>query len=156
MSEKDFYPFEPPDATGLSLIPLRVRYKLDCAGVRLRLSQWQTMTSEDKAQLLQLPVATLSEQNAYRVALSQMVGRQGETLLADGSDTAQQEWRNTGKWPEVVVRQCDAQQLNLPPLAEWQELAETDRHALFVLARSHHSQKEFFAAMALFFTSRTR
>ena len=150
MQVKDFYPFEPPDATGLSLIPLRVRYKLDCAGVRLRLLQWQAMTPEEKAQLLRLPVETPIDQNAYRVVLSQMVGRQGEPLLADASGTDEQEWRNADVWPAVVIRQCDLQGLPSPPVLRWQMLAEPDRHALFVLARSNHSQAEFVAAMAIF------
>ena len=58
MTSGDFYPFESREASSLLLIPLRVRYKLDCAGIRLRLSQWQAMTHDEKMQLLQLPVRT--------------------------------------------------------------------------------------------------
>jgi hypothetical protein len=150
MPVKDFYPFEPPDATGLSLIPLRVRYKLDCAGVRLRLLQWQAMTPEEKGQLLRLPVATLADLDEYRAALSGMADRQGVVLLADEPGASKADWRNADAWPAVVVRQCDLQGLPLPPVLRWQMLAEPDRHALFVLARSNHSQAEFVAAMAIF------
>lgn len=150
MSSDDFYPFEPREATELSLIPLRVRYRLDCAGVRLRLGQWQAMMREEKVQLLQLPVATPEDLNAYRAALRRMVDRQGVSLLADASGTGDEEWRNGGAWPAVVISQCDAQGLSLPPVSHWQALAESDRHALFVLARSNHSQTEFLAAITLF------
>lgn len=150
MSVKDFYPFESPEATGLSLIPLRIRYKLDCAGVRLRLSQWQAMTSEEKGQLLRLPVATPGDLDEYRAALSRMADRQGAALLADEPGAGKADWRNAEAWPAVVVRQCELQALPLPPVLRWQALAEPDRHALFVLARSNHSQTEFCAAMALF------
>lgn len=147
---RDFYPFESPEATGLSLIPLRVRYKLDCVGVRLRLSQWQAMTSQEKGQLLQLPVATPEDRNGYRAALSCMAARQGATLLADEPVTGEEGWRNTTAWPAVLISQCEAQGLSLPPVLHWQVLAEPDRHALFVLARSNHSQTEFLAAIKLF------
>ena len=150
MSVQDFYSFESPEATGLSLIPLRVRYKLDCAGVRLRLSQWQAMTSEEKEQLLRLPVATPVDLEAYRAALSRIAERQGAAVLADEPGTGKEDWRNLGTWPAVVVRQRELQGLPLPPVLRWQALAEHDRHALFVLARSNHSQTEFCAAMALF------
>jgi len=53
MPISEFYPFESPEAISLSLIPLRVRYKLDCAGIRLRLSQWQALTHDEKRQLLE-------------------------------------------------------------------------------------------------------
>ena len=147
---RDFYPFEPTEAIDLSLIPLRVRYKLDCAGVRLRLLQWQALPSVEKRLLLQLPVATLAEVNEYRSVLSHMLSRQGHTLQADQPGADKGVWRNTSAWPDVVMTQCDAQQLALPSLSHWKNLAETERHALFVLARSNHSQKEFMAAMTLF------
>jgi hypothetical protein len=150
MPVKDFYPFEPPDATGLSLIPLRVRYKLDCAGVRLRLSQWQAMTPEEKGQLLRLPVATLADLEAYRAALGRIADRQGVALQADEPRAGEADWRNADAWPAVVIKQCELQGLPLPPVLRWQTLAEPDRHALFVLARSNHSQAEFVAAMAIF------
>ena len=150
MTTRDFYPFESRDASSLRLIPLRVRYKLDCAGIRLRLSQWQALTQDEKAQLLQLPVVTAEEQGAYRDALIRMIDRLGGAALVEEPMTGEEGWRTTQRWPDVVVRQCEAQHLPLPPLSKWQSLIEADRHALFVLARSNHSQTEFVAAMAMF------
>ena len=150
MTTSDFYPFESGEASSLLLIPLRVRYKLDCAGIRLRLAQWQALTHDEKTQLLQLPVDTNQEQGAYRDALIQMVDRLGGVPLVEEPITGEEGWRITQAWPDVVVGQCEAQHLPLPPLSQWQSLIEADRHALFVLARSNHSQTEFVAAMALF------
>lgn len=150
MTNRDFYPFESREASSLLLIPLRVRYKLDCAGIRLRLSQWQALSHDEKTQLLQLPVVTPQERGAYRDALFRMVDRLGGAALAEEPMTGKEGWLNTEAWPDVVVRQCEAQDLSLPPLSKWQSLIEADRHALFVLARSSHSQAEFVAAMAIF------
>jgi hypothetical protein len=151
MIDTDFYPFESQEARSLLLIPLRVRYKLDCAGIRLRLSQWQALTHDEKTQLLQLPVVTPHERGAYRDALFRMVDRLGGAALAAEPMTGDEGWRTAQAWPEVVVRQCEAQDLPLPSLSKWQSLTEADRHALFVLARSNHSQAEFVAAMAMLF-----
>ena len=105
MSFSDFYPFEPREATELSLIPLRVRYRLDCVGVRLRLGQWLAMMPEEKAELLQLPVATPEDLNAYRAVLRRMAGRQGVALLTDVSGAVNEEWSNVEAWPAVVISQ---------------------------------------------------
>ena len=150
MTTSDFYPFESREASSLLLIPLRVRYKLDCACIRLRLSQWQALTQDEKMQLLQLPVVTTEEQGAYRDALMRIADRLGGAALTQDPMTGDQGWRITQAWPDVVIRQCEAQDLPLPPLSKWQSLIEADRHALFVLARSNHSQAEFVAAMAIF------
>ncbi len=150
MTTRDFYPFESPEASTLLLIPLRVRYKLDCAGMRLRLSHWQAMTHDEKMQLLQLPVVTAEEQGAYRDALIRIADRLGGAVLTEEPMTGDEGWRITHAWPDVLVRQCEAQHLPLPPISQWQRLIEADRHALFVLARSKYSQKEFVAAMAMF------
>ncbi len=149
MTTRDFYPFESREASSLLLIPLRVRYKLDCAGIRLRLAQWQALTHDEKTQLLQLSIVTPQEQGAYRVTLIRMVSRLGAAPLADEPVTGEEDWRTTQAWPGVVVRQREAQHLPLPLLSQWQSLIEADRHALFVLARSNHSQTEFVAAMAM-------
>lgn len=154
MIPHDFYPFESPQATGLVLIPLRVRYKLDCVGLRLRLTQWQALTAEEKGQLLRLPVDTATEQGDYRDALRRMVARVGEDIIADPLAADQKVWRDLSRWPALVTGQCEAQGVVMPPLAAWQALDEPARHALFVLARSHHSQKEFVAAIDLFCSGR--
>ena len=150
MTNRDFYPFESREAISLLLIPLRVRYKLDCVGIRLRLAQWQALTHDEKTQLLQLSIVTPQDQGAYRDTLIRMVDRLGGAALVEEPMTGEEAWRATQRWPDVVVRQCEAQHLPLPPLSNWQSLIEADRHALFVLARSNHSQTEFVAAMALF------
>lgn len=150
MTNRDFYPFESREASSLLLIPLRVRYKLDCAGIRLRLAQWQALTHDEKTQLLQLSIVTPQERGAYRDVLIRMVNRLGGAALVEEPMTGKEGWRTMEAWPDVVVRQCEAQHLPLPPLSKWQSLIEADRHALFVLARSNHSQTEFVAAMAMF------
>ena len=150
MTNRDFYPFESREASSLLLIPLRVRYKLDCAGIRLRLAQWQALTHDEKTQLLQLSIVTPQERGAYRDVLIRMVNRLGGAALVEEPMTGKEGWRTTEAWPDVVVRQCEAQHLPLPPLSKWQSLIEADRHALFGLARSNHSQLEFGAAMEMF------
>lgn len=146
-----FYPFEGPATTSLELIPLSVRHKLDCAEVKLHLSQWQALNLDEREQLLRLACATEDELRRYRELLNEMIDRHHAVPATPHPLAGDEPWREPSRWPEVVVNQCGRQSLNLPPLERWQAMAEADRHALFVLGRSKHSQAEFVAAMGLFF-----
>ncbi len=146
-----FYPFEGPAATSLELIPLSVRHKLDCAEVKLHLPQWQALSLDERRQLLRQPCADDEEVRRYRELLNAMIDRHHAVPPTPHPLAGDEPWRELSRWPQVVADQCGKQLLTLPPLARWQAMAEVDRHALFVLGRSKHSQAEFVAAMRLFF-----
>ncbi len=146
-----FYPFEGPATTGLELIPLSVRHKLDCAEVKLHLTQWQTLSVDERALLLRRACSTAGEVRIYRELLDEMINRHHAVPATPHPLSGDEAWRDVARWPQVVLDQCALQSLDLPSAAQWQSLCEADRHALFVLGRSKHSQAEFLAAMHLFF-----
>lgn len=146
-----FYPFEGPATTSLELIPLSVRHKLDCAQVKLHLSQWQALSIDERAQLLRHACVSDDEVLGYRALLDDMIGRHQAAPPTPHPLAGDEPWRDLSRWPQVVADQCEKQDALLPPLRQWQVMAEADRHALFVLGRSRHSQAEFVAAMGLFF-----
>ncbi len=148
-----FYPFEGPEATSLELIPLSIRHKLDCAEIKLHLPQWHSLGHGERAQLLRAPCGTAAEIDAYRELLNKMVDRHHAVPPTSHPLTGDEPWLTLSCWPQVVVDQCARQQLPLPAVGHWQRLGEADRHALFVLGRSKHSQADFKAAMRLFFGS---
>jgi hypothetical protein len=146
-----FYPFEGPATTGLELIPLSVRHKLDCAQVKLHLTQWQSLSIDERTWLVQQACAHDGEVGIYRARLNDIIERHHGVPATAHPLQGDEAWRELSRWPEVVVDQCERQSVSLPPLARWQAMTEADRHALFVLGRSKHSQEEFVAAMRLFF-----
>ncbi len=146
-----FYPFEGPQAVSLELIPLSIRHKLDCAEIKLHLPQWQALDLDERALLLHAPCRTPSDIRAYRSLLDAMIDRHHAVPATPHPLSGGEPWRDLRRWPEVVCAQCVKQQLALPPVERWAALDEADRHALFVLGRSKHSQAEFVAAMQLFF-----
>ncbi len=146
-----FYPFEGPATTSLELIPLSVRHKLDCAEVKLHLSQWQALQPDERHQLLRLACTTRDEVRRYRMLLNEMIDRHHAVPATPHPLTGDEPWRELSRWPQEVLDQCTKQSLSLPPLECWQAMEEADRHALFVLGRSKHSQVEFTAAMRMFF-----
>ncbi len=145
------YPFESPATASLELIPLSVRYKLDCAEVKLHLPQWQALSVAERAQLLTMPCASHAEVRAYRELLNEMIDRHHAVPPTPRPLEGNEPWRETSRWPQVVAQQCEMQGIVLPSVERWKVVGEADRHALFVLGRSKHSQAEFAAAMRLFF-----
>ena len=146
-----FYPFEGSATTSLELIPLSVRYKLDCAEVKLHLSQWQALNVDERTLLLMRACKSLDEIHAYRELLNEMIERHHAVPATPHPLTDDEPWRDISRWPDMVVGQCEKQRMHLPPPKHWTAMAEADRHALFVLGRSKHSEAEFVAAMQLFF-----
>lgn len=146
------YPFEGPATTSLELIPLSVRHKLDCAEVKLHLPQWQSLSLDERTQLVRLSCTGEEDVRRYRELLNAMIDRHHAVPPTPHPLSGDEPWRELSRWPQVVVEQCDKQSLSLPPLEKWRDLSEADRHALFVLGRSKHSQAEFVAAMRLFFS----
>jgi hypothetical protein len=146
-----FYPFEGPATISLELIPLSVRHKLDCAEVKLHLSQWQALGVDERALLVSQPCITDDEVRNYRELLNEMIDRHHAVPPTTHPLESDAPWRALSCWPRVIVDQCNNQSVALPPLDCWQSLSQADRHALFVLGRSRHSQAEFIGAMQLFF-----
>jgi hypothetical protein len=146
-----FYPFEGPATTGLELIPLSVRHKLDCAQIKLHLTQWQSLSLVERVWLVQQACTHADEVGRYHARLNAMIKHHHGVLATTHPLQGNEGWRELSCWPQVVVDQCENQCVSLPPLARWQAMTEADRHALFVLGRSKHSQEEFVAAMRLFF-----
>jgi hypothetical protein len=54
-------PCEPPQAHSLVWLPLAVRFKLDAAGLRVSLFEWQTLTREQRFGLLACPAGACFE-----------------------------------------------------------------------------------------------
>ncbi len=148
-----FYPFEGPSTTGLELIPLSVRYKLDCAEIKLHLPQWQALSLVERAQLTGWHCETAAQILLYRERLQGLLDRRLGVQATPHPLAGDEAWRELSRWPQVVIDQCDAQSVVLPAVVHWAGLSAADRHALFVLGRSRHSQAEFVAAMRLFFSA---
>ena len=61
------------DADDLLLIPRVVRDKLDRAGIKLRLREWEQLPLVERRRLVELPCASPNEIASYAAALDAMV-----------------------------------------------------------------------------------
>ncbi len=146
-----FYPFEGDETQSLALIPLSVRYKLDVCEIKLHLQQWQKLPHEDRRALLSAPFERDVDIDACRSLLHHLVDHHvGEAATAHPL-SGDEAWLDASRWPQVVIEQCHREAVPLPAVEQWARLDEAQRHAIFVLGRSKHSQQDFRAAMVLFF-----
>ncbi len=144
------YPFESDETLSLAIIPLTVRYKLDVCEVKLHLQQWQKLTLADRQALVAAAFASQADIDACSKLLHALVDRHfGEAATAHPL-SGDAPWLDASRWPQDVIDQCERESLALPPVERWSMLDEAQRHALFVLGRSKHSQREFRAALSSF------
>ncbi len=144
------YPFESDETLSLAIIPLTVRYKLDVCEVKLHLQQWQKLPLADRQALVAAAFASQADIDACSKLLHALVDRHfGEAATAHPL-SGDAPWLDASRWPQDVIDQCERESLALPPVERWSMLDEAQRHALFVLGRSKHSQREFRAALSSF------
>ncbi len=144
------YPFESDETLSLAIIPLTVRYKLDVCEVKLHLQQWQKLPLADRQALVAAAFASQADIDACSKLLHALVDRHFGEAATSHPLTGDEAWLDASRWPQVVIDQCEREGLALPSLERWAMLDEAQRHALFVLGRSKHSQREFVAALGMF------
>jgi hypothetical protein len=144
------YPFESDETLSLAIIPLSVRYKLDVCEVKLHLQQWQTLPFDARQALVVAAFNTADEVDACRALLHTLVDRHFGEPPTVHPLSGDEPWLDASRWPQVMIDQCEREALAIPAIEVWSALDEAQRHALFVLGRSKHSQREFKAALKLF------
>ena len=142
-----FYDFESIEATSLALIPLSIRYRLDCCAIKLHLRQWQRFTLTERAQLLRAPFATAADTQAWVVQLATVLQLRCDCSPDRFIDTTTPAWLQKDRWPAEIVDRCTQLALPLPALDSWQRLAAPHRHALCKIARSRHDYVHLPAAL---------
>ena len=70
----------PDEADPLWLIPRHVRDKLDHAGVKLHLREWQVLSLAQRQRLCDHPCASADEAARFRAVLREFLGREPEPL----------------------------------------------------------------------------
>jgi hypothetical protein len=64
-----------PSEDDLTWIPRAVRDKLDLAGIRIHLADWQRMSLEERRELVALPCQSPDEVAAFRARTLTLAGR---------------------------------------------------------------------------------
>lgn len=130
-------------------IPMIVRFKMDAAGIKLKLAEWSKFRPEDRIQLALMPAATEEELRSYNLYLSQLVeeytSNKATALTIDNNP----EWADLQSVPFMLAEK--AREFNLEiTLEQWKALTNLQRFALLKLYKPGHENKNFSKAIKEF------
>jgi hypothetical protein len=136
--------FESDFVDSLRCIPMAVRYRLDLAGVKLKLNEWSKLDTPNRLALVDKSCGTPQEIAAYRDALSVLVAKacgQAPSLLPGPVDM---EW-DSPTVPAQVREKAASTGIALDDTS-WKALSVLQRFALVKLSRPGHENLNFLPA----------
>jgi len=142
------FAFEADFTADLRCIPMAVRRKLDLAGVKLRLSHWNSLGEVERQRLL----AWSDEAAALEVMRQWLLERtaamaEGQAKLLEPA--VAEPWQQATELPQSLAASC--RQLGLtPPDQAWSQLDELERFALVKLSHPGHEHRNLPRALAEF------
>jgi hypothetical protein len=145
----DFFQFEADFVDSLRCIPMQVRCKLDTCGIKLKLSDWNQMTTTERQALVELPCITETEIQFYGEYIQEIIIQHTGIPAAKVPIDPHPEWLNSGAIPPSVEEK--AQEIGVVLTGQkWADLRPLQRFALIKLSRSGHENKNLPRAIAEF------
>ncbi|MGF1492851.1 MAG: nitrate reductase associated protein [Microcoleaceae cyanobacterium] len=131
-------------------IPMSVRYKLDTCGIKLKLDHWNHMSYSERERLVQQPISTSKDVQAYRELLHSLVEQQKTDVpLKDLPIDPNPAWEVETVLPETVQQKAEELDVSIT-LSQWQKLTPLQRFALIKLSRPSHENSNFLPALKEF------
>lgn len=123
-------------------IPMVVRFKMDLAGIKLKLGEWGRFMPSERIELALLPITNALKTEYYRNYLNSLVlkhtGKSATPLTIDQNP----EWKNLAQVPQMLKEKSSEFRLDIS-IAKWQSLTNIQRFALLKLCRTGHENKNF-------------
>lgn len=134
---------------GVRCIPMIVRFKMDLAGIKLKLAEWSRFSVDEKKELALRRCGNRYEIAVYNAYLSLLI-----TKYTGNSATAMEveqspAWANNNTVPEMINTKAKEFDWVISK-EQWKELTHLQRFALLKLCRPGHENKNFPKAMKEF------
>ena len=146
----EYFLFEEEFMEGnIRCIPMIVRFKMDKAGVKLKLSEWSKFSAEERIKLAQMPCYYDDEIIRYTGYLTDLVAahtRQAPKTLVVGQSPL---WSDVHSIPEVLTVKLSEFGWRLS-IEKWARLTDLQRFALLKLCRPNHENRNFPKAVKEF------
>ncbi|MEH2276753.1 MAG: nitrate reductase associated protein [Nostoc sp.] len=145
----DFFEFEADFVDSLRCIPMQVRCKLDTCGIKLKLSDWNQMTTAERQALVELPCTTETEIQSYREHIQQLILQRTGLAAIKLPIEPHPAWLDSAIVPASI--QEKAQEIGVTLTEQhWAALTPLQRFALIKLSRPGHENKNFPKAITEF------
>jgi hypothetical protein len=134
---------------GIRCIPMIVRFKLDRAGIKLKLHEWAKFSSEEKVRLALLECNEEAERKNYYHFVASLVQYYTNKPATALEVEASPEWNNKIKVPDTLLQKA-VEFDKAVTKEQWESLTLLQRFALLKLCRSNHENKNFPIALKEF------
>lgn len=145
----DFFEFEADFVDSLRCIPMQVRYNLDTCGIKVKLSDWNQMTTAERQALVELPCTTETEIQSYREHIQQLILQHTGLAATKLPIEPHPAWLDSATVPASIQEKAEEIGVTLTQ-QHWAALTPLQRFALIKLSRPGHENKNFPKAMAEF------
>jgi hypothetical protein len=145
----EFFQFEADFVDSLRCIPMQVRLKLDTCGIKLKLSDWNHFTQEEREALVELLCTSETQIQAYRQFLNELIVQRTGTPATDLPVDPHPAWMDATTVPKGIQEKAEEFDATLT-IEQWAVLTPLQRFALIKLSRSSHENKNFLPALKEF------
>ena len=130
-------------------IPMIIRFKMDIAGIKLKLSEWKKFSSEERIELALMSCGFNEGSKQYAGYLAGLIKkhtRRNPTHMEVNKNPA---WKESHSIPETLAEKLKEINWHLS-ISQWRDLTDLQRFALLKLCRPGHENKNFPKAMKEF------
>jgi hypothetical protein len=130
-------------------IPMIVRFKMDKAGIKLKLSEWCKFKNEERIQLALLQCETPEDVLVYNRYLTGLIWKYAATEATVLQINEQPDWANLDSIPVLLQEKANEFDWQIT-IEQWKGLTNLQRFALTKLYRPGHENKNFPKAIKEF------
>jgi hypothetical protein len=146
----EYFAFEENFVEGnIRCIPMIVRFKMDKAGIKLKLREWNKFSEAERVTLATMPCVGVHETKDYYEYLDTLIrdraGNHSTRITVD----QQPGWDNLFTVPSAIAEKMSEIGLAIS-VQQWKTLTQMQRFALMKLSRPGHESKNFPVAVKEF------
>ena len=130
-------------------IPMIIRFKMDMAGIKLKLSEWRKFSTEERIELALMSCGFNEDSMHYAGYLSGLIKKHTDRDPTGMDVNKTPAWNELDSIPGILIEKLKEFDWNLS-IAQWKCLTGLQRFALLKLCRPGHENKNFPRAMKEF------
>jgi hypothetical protein len=130
-------------------IPMIVRFKMDAAGIKLKLAEWSKFDVEERIILAIKSCGTEEERQSYKKYLADLVVKYTGKEASEMKVEQHPVWSDTDTVPEALNEKAKEFGWQIT-VEQWRSLRNLQRFALTKLYKSGHENKNFPKAIREF------
>jgi hypothetical protein len=148
--EKGYFDFEEDFIEeNVRCIPMMVRFKMDKAGIKLKLKQWSRFTTDERVALALKPCNTPNDIHDFHAYLAALVWKHTGEVATPLEIDEQPQWAIGDTVPHQLVDKAREHDCTISA-DQWNQLSYLQRFALLKLQRPGHENKNFPIALQEF------